>query len=48
MEAVLVVGALATLFMVGVVWFCQIVHYPLFAEVGPTGSSRTTHVIRSA
>ena len=37
MEAVLVVGALATLFMVGVVWFCQIVHYPLFAAVGADG-----------
>jgi hypothetical protein len=37
MDAVLVVGALATLFMVGVVWFCQIVHYPLFAAVGADG-----------
>jgi len=25
----------ATLFMVGVIWFVQIVHYPLFARVGP-------------
>lgn len=37
MDVVLVVGALATLFMVGVVWFCQIVHYPLFASVGADG-----------
>jgi len=24
----------ATLFMVGVIWFVQVVHYPLFAKVG--------------
>lgn len=27
----------ATLFMVGVIWFVQVVHYPLFARVGATG-----------
>ena len=37
MSAVVVVGALATAFMVGVVWFCQVVHYPLFASVGEAG-----------
>ncbi|MEO0459453.1 MAG: hypothetical protein AAF219_01330 [Myxococcota bacterium] len=25
----------ATLFMTGVIWFVQVVHYPLFVEVGP-------------
>ena len=29
----------ATLFMVGVIWFVQVVHYPLFARVGPEGFS---------
>jgi len=24
-----------TLFMLGVIWFVQVVHYPLFAQVGP-------------
>jgi hypothetical protein len=32
---ILLVHAAATLFMTGVVWFVQIVHYPLFADVGP-------------
>ena len=27
----------STLMMVGVIWFVQIVHYPLFAMVGPDG-----------
>jgi hypothetical protein len=31
----LAVQAFATLFMVGVVWMCQIAHYPLFREIGP-------------
>ena len=30
----LLAHAAATLFMVGVIWFVQIVHYPLFARVG--------------
>lgn len=25
----------STLFMVGVIWFVQVVHYPLFARIGP-------------
>jgi len=31
---VLLAQAAATLFMVGVIWFVQVVHYPLFASVG--------------
>ncbi len=34
MIAVLLVNAAATLFMVGLSWFVQVVHYPLFAAVG--------------
>jgi uncharacterized membrane protein len=34
---VLAVHAAATWFMVGVIWFVQIVHYPLFAGVGASG-----------
>jgi hypothetical protein len=30
----LLVHAAATLFMVGAIWFVQVVHYPLFARVG--------------
>lgn len=30
----LVVHAATTLFMVGVIWFVQIVHYPLCSRVG--------------
>jgi len=33
----LLANAAATLFMVGVIWFVQIVHYPLFASVGRPG-----------
>ncbi len=32
---VLLVHAAATLFMTGVIWFVHVVHYPLFAGVGP-------------
>jgi hypothetical protein len=32
---VLLAHAAATLFMVGVIWFVQVVHYPLLARVGP-------------
>jgi hypothetical protein len=34
---VLLLHAGATLFMVGVIWFVQIVHYPLFGNVGREG-----------
>ncbi len=32
----LLVNLAATLFMTGVIWFVQVVHYPLFARVGAT------------
>ncbi len=49
----LLVHAAATLFMTGLIWFVQIVHYPLFAAVGADGfaryeqlhSARTTWVV---
>ncbi len=31
----LLLNVAATLFMTGVIWFVQVVHYPLMAEVGP-------------
>ena len=34
MLLLLLAHAAATLFMVGVIWFVQVVHYPLFARVG--------------
>jgi len=36
-QLVLLVHVGATLFMVGVIWFVQIVHYPLFGSVGRDG-----------
>jgi hypothetical protein len=36
-SAVLVGHLLATAAMVGLIWFVQVVHYPLFAAVGPGG-----------
>jgi hypothetical protein len=36
-EGLLVAHAAATWFMVGLIWFVQVVHYPLFAGVGETG-----------
>jgi hypothetical protein len=52
-EGLLLACAAATLYMVGLTWFVQIVHYPLFAEVGRESfegyhqghSSRTTLVV---
>lgn len=35
----LLANAAATIFMTGLIWFVQIVHYPLFAFVGDPGSS---------
>ena len=42
---VLLAHTAATLFMVGVIWFVQVVHYPLFARVGSEGfvAYSTTH-----
>ena len=37
MQAVLLVHVGATLFMVGLIWFVQVVHYPLFGSVGRQG-----------
>ena len=34
MELLLLAHAGTTLFMVGLVWFVQVVHYPLFGRVG--------------
>lgn len=34
---ILIVHAAVTLFMTGLIWFVQIVHYPLFALVGHAG-----------
>lgn len=34
MEYLLLAHLAATLFMVGLIWFVQIVHYPLFSRVG--------------
>lgn len=40
----LALHAAATLLMTGVIWFVQVVHYPLFALVGPDGFSRYEQV----
>lgn len=53
MTAVLLVCAAATLFMTGLTWFVQVVHYPLFPSVGEAQfpefhrihSNRTTFVV---
>ena len=37
MELVFLAHVGATLFMVGLIWFVQIVHYPLFGRVGREG-----------
>ena len=34
MRLILLTQVFATLFMVGLIWFVQIVHYPLYANVG--------------
>jgi len=53
MLTLLLVHAAATWFMVGLIWFVQIVHYPLFGQVGIEGfcqysadhQRRTTSVV---
>ncbi|MFT5288219.1 MAG: hypothetical protein ACI8QS_000029 [Planctomycetota bacterium] len=35
MTLLLLIHAAATLFMTGLIWFVQVVHYPLFAGVSP-------------
>ncbi len=37
MELLLLGHVGATLFMVGLIWFVQVVHYPLFGHVGGEG-----------
>ncbi len=34
LESVLLINAAATLFLTGLIWFVQVVHYPLFNAVG--------------
>ncbi|MFG0276083.1 MAG: hypothetical protein ACF8QF_13610 [Phycisphaerales bacterium] len=36
-QIVLIVHAASTLMMTGLIWFVQVVHYPLFARVGAEG-----------
>ncbi len=36
-DGLLLVHAATTLFMAGLIWFVQVVHYPLFAHVGAAG-----------
>ncbi len=50
---VLLIHALATVMMAGLIWFVQVVHYPLFSRVGPEAfaayearhQARTTWVV---
>ena len=37
MNGILLANAASTLFMTGLIWFVQVVHYPLFARVGESG-----------
>lgn len=56
LNLVLLAHAFATLFMTGLIWFVQIVHYPMFQDVGSEGfaayekkhSQRTTFVVGPA
>lgn len=47
---ILHIHAFATLAMVGLIWFVQIVHYPLFARVGSEsyGAYQTAHMSRTS
>jgi hypothetical protein len=36
-ETILLVQVLATAMMTGIIWFVQIVHYPLFSKIPPQG-----------
>ena len=46
MSVLLLTNLAATLFMTGLIWFVQIVHYPLFAAVG-AGEFRAYHADHS-
>lgn len=50
MRTTLIVHAATTLTMVGLIWFVQIVHYPLMARVGRDGFPRyaASHTRRTA
>lgn len=56
MTAILVVHAAATLYLAGLIWFVQVVHYPLFERVGREEfpeyerlhAERTTRVVAPA
>lgn len=37
MQTLLLIHAAATLYMTGLIWFVQLVHYPLMAKVGDAG-----------
>jgi len=43
LQVVLLSHVVATLFMCGVIWFVQIVHYPLFSSVGTPEFRRYEH-----
>ncbi len=47
---VLNIHAFATLAMVGLIWFVQVVHYPLFARVGPDAYTayQSAHMSRTS
>lgn len=53
MQVLLLAHLAATLMMVGIIWFVQVVHYPLFSQVGAAGfpayadahSRLTTYVV---
>lgn len=52
-SAIVLISAAATWFMTGLIWFVQIIHYPLFGLVPPEGfdayhrqhTRRTTYVV---
>lgn len=39
-QSILIVNLVSTLFMVGLIWMVQIVHYPLFDDVGDSNYER--------
>lgn len=43
LRAVTLSQAMATLFLCGLIWFVQVVHYPLFELVGESSSVRYQH-----
>lgn len=44
LNSVLALNAVSTWYMVGVIWFVQVVHYPLFSKVGTSGFSDYSQV----